>query len=275
MKMASMGKIKNNWKTVVVAFGAFVVLCYGYFIEPYWIEVTHHESNAGMGKIGIRVVQISDLHLQEIGKRELAVIDVLKELHPDVVVFTGDVIDRAESLKIFQEFLSSLPSIHRVGVLGNWEYWSDADLQELKSIYEGNKGSRLLVNESVQYEIKGKSVQVVGLDDFTAGYPSLSISPRAAAVDVSIFLEHSPGFFDTSDFKNLKPNQFDFCLSGHTHAGQVTLFSFALWTPRGSGHYKRGLYETSACPLYVSRGVGTSLVGMRLGARPEVAVFDF
>ena len=265
--------IKTNWKAVFIALGTLVV-CYGYFIEPYWIDVTHHENATKREKVGVRVVQISDLHIQDVGKREMAVINVVKEAKPDIVVFTGDAIDHADSLKVLQEFVSKLPSVPRVGVLGNWEYWSDADLQELKSIYEDNKGSRLLVNESVQYEIKGKLVQVAGLDDFTAGYPSLSISPKAA-VDVSILLEHSPGFFDTSDFKNLKQNQFDFCLSGHTHAGQITLFGFALWTPRGSGHYKRGLYETSACSLYVSRGVGTSLVSMRLGARPEVAVFDF
>ena len=264
-----------KWKEVTIFLCIVSVIFYGYFVEPYWIEVTRHETSTGGKKLGIRVAQISDLHIQKLGQKELVVLDALNEIHPDIVVFTGDAIDRMDSLKVLQEFLSKLPSVPRVGVLGNWEYWSDADLQELKLIYEDNKGSRLLVNESVQYEIKGKLVQVTGLDDFTAGYPSLPISPKAAAVDVSILLEHSPGFFDTSDFKSLKQNQFDFCLSGHTHAGQITLFGFALWTPRGSGHYKRGLYETSACYLYVSRGVGTSLVGMRLGARPEVAVFDF
>lgn len=264
-----------KWKELTVFLCIVAVIFYGVFVEPYWIEVTRHDVSISGEKRGVRIAQVSDLHIHEVGQKELAVLDALNEINPDLVVFTGDAIDHADSLKVFQEFVSKLPSVPRVGVLGNWEYWSDANLQELKSIYEDNKGSRLLVNESVQYELKGKLVQVAGLDDFTAGYPSLSISPKTAAVDVSILLEHSPGFFDTSDFKNLKQNQFDFCLSGHTHAGQITLFGFALWTPRGSGHYKRGLYETSACSLYVSRGVGTSLVGMRLGARPEVAVFDF
>jgi len=48
-----------------------------------------------------------------------------------------------------------------------------------------------------------------------------------------------------------------------------------MWTPRGSGSYTAGFYETKLCPLYVSAGLGTSLLPVRFGARPEIAVFDF
>ena len=64
------------------------------------------------------------------------------------------------------------------------------------------------------------------------------------------------------------------CLSGHTHGGQVTLFGRPFWTPRGSGRFVAGWYETPSCRLYVSRGVGMSILPIRFGARPEVAVFE-
>ena len=67
--------------------------------------------------------------------------------------------------------------------------------------------------------------------------------------------------------------RFALCLAGHTHGGQVALFGFALWTPRGSGNFTAGRYDSTMCPIYVSRGIGTSILPIRLGARPEIAVF--
>ena len=262
---------------VQLAFGvalSVLVLIYGFAVEPYWIEVTQHNPSVDK-KVGLRVVQISDLHMQTFGMREDAVIATLHELRPDVVVFTGDVIDKPDSIEAFREFVSKIPDVHRVGVLGNWEYWSDADLQQLKLIYESRQGSRLLVNETVDYVIKNKRLRVVGLDDFTAGYPSLPWEDSLPEGAVSLVLEHSPGFFEAKKLEAPLSRRYDLCLSGHTHSGQITFFGVPLWTPRGSGHYKSGLYQTPNCPLYVSRGIGTSLVSMRLGARPEVAVFDF
>jgi len=53
------------------------------------------------------------------------------------------------------------------------------------------------------------------------------------------------------------------------------LFGLVLYTPPGSGSYKAGFYKTASCDLYVSKGLGTSVLPFRLGARPEIAVFEF
>lgn len=70
----------------------------------------------------------------------------------------------------------------------------------------------------------------------------------------------------------------DLVLSGHTHGGQVQLAGWAPVTPRGSGRYLEGWYgdhaEDGVPPMYVSRGVGTSGIPVRLGSRPELAVFE-
>jgi len=63
-------------------------------------------------------------------------------------------------------------------------------------------------------------------------------------------------------------------LSGHTHGGQVPFFGSPLMLPPGSGAYNHGLYVTQYGPLYVSRGIGTSELPLRIGARPEIAEFD-
>jgi len=61
-------------------------------------------------------------------------------------------------------------------------------------------------------------------------------------------------------------------LAGHTHGGQLAVGKHALYTPRGSGSFVAGWYQTQWGVLYVSRGVGTSVLPMRLGARPELAI---
>ena len=70
-------------------------------------------------------------------------------------------------------------------------------------------------------------------------------------------------------------SRFSVCLSGHTHGGQVAFGGWAPWLPVGSGRFVAGFYDVPGCRLFVSRGVGTSVLPLRLGAQPEVVVFEF
>lgn len=241
---------------------------YGVAYEPNSVETVVHQ--VGNGGAGVRVVQLSDLHLRELGRRENSILEELKRLKPDLVVLSGDVVDRRDSIGILEQFLRQLPKVDTVAVLGNWEYWGDVDLQALRAAY-GTHGVSLLINSEHSVYPKGKQIVVVGLDDATAGQPKVKqfITDRRAIK--SLLIEHSPGFFES---QNAKEGHFDLCLSGHTHAGQVSLFGWAPWTPPGSGHFVSGWYETPMCSMYVSRGLGTSILPVRFFARPEIAVFD-
>lgn len=251
----------------------FALLAYSIWIEPYWIDVTTHEMPTSSKGRRIRVVQLSDLHMQSIGKREHAIAEKLQGLEPDLIVLSGDVIDRPDAIHLVDRFLQTLRATPTVAVLGNWEYWSDVDLQVLRNTYEVKHGARLLVNEAATYRIGKRSLRVVGLDDHTAGQPSLAGLTSDEQKGPAILIQHSPGWFDRTDVGH-QQRKFELCLSGHTHGGQVTLFGLAIWTPRGSGKYNAGFYETSMCPLYVSKGLGTSILPIRIWARPEIAVFD-
>ena len=246
------------------------VIFYAVLVEPNWIEFTHPTSKTDLG---IRIVQLTDLHLHGIGKKEREVAREISDLHPDLIVITGDAVDHADGLEEFDEFLTLLPNVKIIGILGNWEYWSDTDFTQLKRIYEKRNGSKLLVNEGHYLQIKNKSLLIIGFDDFTAGSPSAPLIEPTKSADATIVLEHSPALFDDKKLDILS-GQYSLCLAGHTHAGQVTLFGLPIWTPRGSGRFKSGMYETEHCPVYISRGIGTSILHMRFGARPEVAVFD-
>jgi predicted MPP superfamily phosphohydrolase len=249
---------------------------YALNVEPGWVEVTTHTVGAGQSDRSpgpIRIVQISDLHLRRFGDREVRLTQTIRDLKPNAMVFTGDIIDRAENLALLESFLAALGPTPRVAVLGNWEYWSTVDLQRLRSIYEATPNSSLLVNQRVALTLNGREFEFVGLDDFTAGKPDTRLLRSQTSAAVRVVLQHSPGLFGELNLPANRQNQI--CLSGHTHGGQVSLFGRPFWTPRGSGSFVAGWYETPSCRLYVSRGVGMSILPIRFGARPEVAVFEF
>lgn len=296
-------------KSCAVQVIAWVVLIslgiYGFLIEPTWVEVSYHRPpNKGLAitnyswtnasepesewKPRFRVVQISDLHLHRVGRIENKVIEKINDLKPNLLLLTGDVADRPESLPVLDAFLQKVTAKHKYAILGNWEYWGGVDLHALKSTYNRN-GVTLLVNECVEYSHDGFIYQVAGLDDYTAGNPderriyeickdasegqvSAYFRPNSPMPKPLILMQHSPGYF--AGRTPLEKRMHWLTLSGHTHGGQVSIFGFPLWTPPGSGPFISGWYVTGYKDLYVSRGVGTSVAPFRFGSRPEIAVFD-
>jgi len=270
-------RIQVRWPWLV---GSLVLLAalvfYALNVEPDWVEVTTHSVEAlqsdGSNR-KIRIVQISDLHLHGVADRDERLARQIRALNADAVVFTGDIIDRAENLELLASFLSALGPSPRFAVLGNWEYWSKVDLKRLRAIYESAPQSSLLVNQKAMVMLKGREIEFIGLDDFTAGKPDRRLLRSESSSVVRVVLQHSPGLYEEPELPDAPQNQI--CLSGHTPGGQVTLFGRPFWTPRGSGRFVAGWYETPSCRLYVSRGVGMSILPIRFGARPEVAVFEF
>lgn len=251
------------------------LLAYAILIEPNWIQVTHPVVAQSDQLNKLKIAQISDLHLHDLGRREQNVINELSRLKPDLILFSGDVIDRANALPALDDFLKATGNAPKLAVLGNWEHWANIDLNALRSVYDKHR-THLLVNQTESFNLQGRRVTVVGLDDYTAGRPvSASALLPVRDSELAILVQHSPGMFTEKNYAGKIKRNFALCLAGHTHAGQITLFGLALWKPPGSGPYTAGMYETEVCPLYVSRGIGTSILPARFGARPEIAVFEF
>jgi hypothetical protein len=250
------------------------LLLYAWWVEPDWIEVKEHDRKHAQVQEPIRVAQLSDLHLNEIGRREHRIAQELERIKPHIVVLTGDVIDQADALPVLDAFLGMLGDSTKLAVLGNWEYWAGVNLTDLRYLYEEKHGVDLLVNQEIIYKVGSRRIRFVGLDDFTAGKPDLGFAADGVGGVTTVLLQHSPGWFESAAAKASKV-RYGLCLSGHTHGGQVTLFGLVLYTPPGSGSYEAGFYKTASCDLYVSKGLGTSVLPFRLGARPEIAVFEF
>jgi len=258
-------------QTITASLVALTTLIYSLFGEPQWIEVTRHSKVIGLGVGEITIAQVSDLHTRSLGRAEKNTLTALREVRPDVIVITGDAIDERGSLPALDSFLKQLPAAVKIATLGNWEYWAEVDLEELRDVYRKN-GVTLLVNECMTVSAKGAVINVIGLDDYTAGRPDLSRAVgRCQSRHKTVVATHSPGLFDKKP--PIPIESVSLVIAGHTHGGQLAIGKYALYTPRGSGSFVAGWYRTQWGDLYVSRGVGTSVVPIRLGARPELPVF--
>lgn len=245
------------------------------YVEPARLEVLQHDLRVDQQRPGLRVVQLSDLHLQTLDAHSLAVVRQVQTLRPDLVVLSGDMIDRSEALPVLAAFLQALGPVRTVAVPGNWEHWSEVDFVALQTLFQSRPDGRLLLNERWSFNHAGRTVEVIGLDDFTAGHPDLQLLSPDGGADVSLLVQHSPGFFDKVEVgQRMQMSRFDLCLSGHTHGGQIAFWGWAPFRPVGSGRFVTGFYDVPGCRLFVSKGVGTSVLPVRWGVAPEVVVFD-
>jgi uncharacterized protein len=246
------------------------------FIETERLEVHRHDLRADLTRPSLRVVQLSDLHLHAMGAHEQAVVQQVKALQPDLLVLSGDMVDQADTLPVLAAFLAAVGSVRTVAVPGNWEHWSDADFEGLRKLFESRPDGQFLLNERWTFKHGGRTVEIVGLDDFTAGHPDLQLLSPDTSANVSLLVQHSPGFFDIAEVgQRMRNGRFELCLSGHTHGGQIAFWGWAPFRPVGSGRFVSGFYDVPGCRLFVSKGVGTSVLPIRWGAKPEVVVFDF
>ena len=265
-------------------------LGYGGLVEPRMLDFSFHSlrlSPAGAEPLGeratssspdrLRLVQLSDLHLKRLDRLHETLARRVDELAPDLLLFTGDTVDDAANVGLAGDLLSLFrTSAPRIGVMGNWEYWGGVTSNGLGDEFLRGNGL-LLVNRSVEIDFRGRMLLITGLDDLVAGRPdpARALPPGSLAQGRGhhIVLAHCPAQRDALAQDAGGVLRAPLVLSGHTHGGQVGLPGLHV-TPRGSGDYLKGWYRSGLPHLYVSRGIGTSRVPLRVGSRPEVAVFD-
>jgi hypothetical protein len=247
---------------ILAAVTALAVAVDGYFIEPFRIEVTHSTVEAHV-TAPLRIAHLTDLHTTGFGRRERKLLALLDEEKPDVIIITGDTLGRGEHYEPVRTLLSKLHAPLGVWfVLGNWE--NDRPISNEHTFYAAS-GIHLLVNEGAPIR---PDVWLAGLDDPASSEPNLDAAvanaPQGAYV---IAAQHAPGYFDTI------AGHVPLVLAGHAHGGQVRLPPIPVfWLPKECGRYLEGWYEERGSLMYVSRGIGTSVLPVRFLCRPELAI---
>lgn len=276
----------------------FVAMWWGALINRNRMQVIEENIEiAGLPQSfdGYRIVQISDLHTGTFGSDTTFVhnlVERINSLNPNLIVFTGDIVNRHTSeLPPFVEPLSRLSAPDGViSILGNHDYgdyfkW-DSDTEKEQNMewlmdLQIEMGWELLTNSSITIygHSPADSLVIVGVENWGDApfprYGNLSEAyPTPADSAVKILLTHNPAHW-VEEIAPVDTMNYALTLSGHTHAMQMEIagFSPAKWRYPTWG----GLYEApsdSTRKLYVNIGAGTVGIPMRLGATPEITVFN-
>ena len=231
---------------------------------------------------GFRIAQVSDLHNAELGKDNNKLIEKLNECEPDIIVLTGDLIDSNHTnlevaLSFAQQAVKIAPCYF---VTGNHEAWVGSQYEELKTSLE-NAGVTVLQDEAIELNYGDECIQLIGLNDpdFSERDSFLSesiLETKLSQVNISngftILLSHRPEHFNVYQNKNI-----DLVLSGHAHGGQFRLpFLGGVIAPNQGlfPKYDAGIYTENGTTMIVSRGIGNSIIPVRINNRPEIIIIE-
>jgi predicted MPP superfamily phosphohydrolase len=259
-----------------VLVGALAAVCVGALAAlrgPHVRRVDIRVEGLAPDLDGMRIVQISDLHAGPTMRRAYVqrVVDMTKQLAPDLIALTGDIVDGSVSrLASRVAPLQALTSGHRAFfVLGNHDYYSGAPSW---SAHFEAMGFRVLRNTHVTIAHGAARVLIGGVVDFAARHSDPEARPRPdLATDgemqpaFRLLLAHNPKIAPLAEQAG-----FDLQLSGHTHAGQFFPWTIVIhWV---HGPHAAGLSRRGRLWVYVSAGTGTWGPPVRLGTRPELTL---
>ena len=254
------GRINRRHFLFLSAVAAPALVCAdASWLEPQWVKIRSFKL-AGNNPTH-RIVHFTDVHHKGDRAYLESVVARINALSPDVVCFTGDLIEEkrfiSETLEILQKIKSPL-----YGVPGNHDYWSHASFAEIGKAFAQTGGAWLMDTQATTTDGK---VHITGVSCLN-GQPA-PLLPKANCKN--IMLLHYPLMAE----KVAHP--FDLLLAGHSHGGQVRIpFYGAIMVPYWVGKYEMGMFRVPAGPLYVNPGIGYLGTSIRFNCRPEITVFE-
>ncbi|MGG4407298.1 metallophosphoesterase [Niallia taxi] len=255
----------------------FCAVVFSYF-QNNWLSIsrftiTSHEITGD----GLKIIQLSDLHSKEFGENQHRLVTKVQALSPDIIAFTGDIIDKDKYdektvLSLLKQLKEIAPTYY---VTGNHEYWS-GKYDQLEKINKPT-GVTILHNQREKLQLNGTTFLLAGIAD-----PAISNEASAVTVetelaktlegvndqDFVVLLSHRPELFSIYAEHNI-----DLVLSGHAHGGQVRLpFVGGLVAPDQGflPMYTAGKYEQDDTAMIVNRGLGNSIIPQRVFNTPEI-----
>ncbi len=300
-----LGKVPQLWHRrrikgfahagITVAVLTFGLMWWGALVNRYRIEVKEIEfadPSLPSSFEGLTIAQISDLHTGSYGSDTTyvaKVVETVNALHPDIIVFTGDIVNRrSKELKPFVSTLSRLNAPLGVySVLGNHDYgdyyaWDsaadkEANMQELYRM-QHDMGWTLMNNSAHTFHAGPDSLVLIGVENIgDPPFPIYGNLDKAYPGDLAdpafkILLSHNPAHW-VDDIAGSPDKNIALTLSGHTHAMQMELFGLSPATFRYDTW--GGMYADidSTRRLYVNIGIGEVGVPARIGATPEITLF--
>lgn len=276
----------RGWPQKTLIYLSFIIIIISFVIFCIYqnnsIVIT--ESDYNNPKIpsafnGFRIVHISDLHNKMFGDDQAEILNKIRNLSPDIIVVTGDLIDRRNyNLASAMTFISGAVKIAPVYyVSGNHEAWSGKFPVIRESLVDA--GVCVLDDTAVELYRGNSSIHIMGLADpdfLTSSYfDGTNISKMTEQLKLwstnenfKILLSHRPELFDLYCKYNM-----DLVFTGHAHGGQIRIPLIGGLVAPDQGmfpKYTSGRYSKDSTTMFVSRGLGNSIIPIRILNRPEI-----
>jgi uncharacterized protein len=243
--------------------------------QSYRFEVNHYVRSLPRLKAPVRVAHLSDLHYNTYSQESSvkAWVDATLAEAPDLVLITGDMIDR-RTQGSFEPLVRQLgrlqPPLGIYGVWGNHDYDQGLARRDELGKALADVGIRILVNEGVQVR---DDLYISGVDDLWKGQHKLYLALENRPSDrACIFMCHIPDILPGIVEYGYSA---ELTLSGHNHGGQVKLpFLGAVAVPSKYGQRFLEGWFTEPTLAFVSRGLGFSVIPVRMGSMAEVVIID-
>ena len=242
-------------------------------------NITYKNSKIPASFDGYKILQISDLHNAEFGKNQKTLIDKTKEIDPDIIFITGDLIDSYNTnIDISMKYIDGITDIAPIYFIpGNHE----SRIESYKELCDKltSTGVKILDNKTTIIEKDSSLIALIGVED-----PSfiktqnqneefkniLTDLSKDINTDFKILLSHRPERLSDYEDTNV-----DLVFSGHAHGGQFRIpFVGGLLAPNQGflPKYTSGIYKKNNTSMIVSRGLGNSIFPFRINNSPELVL---
>ncbi len=242
------------------------IMIYIFVIEPNMI-VIKKDININTEKINgeVRFVQVSDLHMNNYYFFHDIVLEKIKKIKPDFIVYTGDSLRKKTDQDSLNKFFNSLSEISDVYLIyGNWDF---QDLNKVNQSYAYHN-IHLIEGKSEIVEVRNNKIMITGLPMFYQKEDFENFENL-----YSLFLTHVP---DNVQKHNEIINKADLTLAGHTHGGQVYIPFITKILINKIGNYSeflKGMHNYKNTKVYINRGLG-SWLSLRFLTPPEITIFN-
>ncbi|PYG88770.1 hypothetical protein LY28_01125 [Ruminiclostridium sufflavum DSM 19573] len=232
---------------------------------------------------GLKIAHISDLHVNKLYISAERIRTALKEANPDIIIMSGDYIEKPKDITRFITLLREITAICPVYIsLGNHDHKAlNHDNKKTASFINiiQKTGAEVLLNSNISIIKNNTTYNIIGIDDLKQGKPDVGkafsgIKPSLGNNCINVVFSHNPDMLF-----NLPEEKSDYFLCGHFHGGQI-------WMPFGLEFkimrneklckmgYRKGSHKINGINMYLNKGLGNVVFPFRFLSKPEIAVIQ-
>lgn len=263
---------KNKFFKILLAI-TILLFVWTFCVEPNLL-VTKNITVKNEDLKGIKITIAGDFHLKKNDEKRLQkTIKVINETDADLILLLGDYVKghkRNKTIsydKINKNFKNLRAKNGIFAILGNHDIWISEN--ETKNSLN-SAGITVLDNENKKIKIKNKMVTIAGTNDMTENKADIAKTLKNAQKP-TILITHNPDIFP------FVPEFVDFTVAGHTHGGQVVfpLFGAPIVPSNYGQRYASGLVVENGKNIFITKGIGTSILPVRFNCTPEIVTITF